>query len=288
MKAVYKKEMRSYFTSMIGCVFIAFIVALFGIYFMVYNLKYGYTSYSYVLGGISFVFLIAVPLLTMRSFAEERRSKTDQLLLTSPVSLSKIVMGKYLAMISIFAIPMAISCIFPVIIKSFGTATFKLDYACILAFFLMGCAYIAIGMFLSALTESQIIAAVTTFAVIFLLHLWDQLVQYLPSSATGNLIMVILILTLLVLLVYNMTENMFLCGIIEGAGIIITVIFYVLKSSKFENLLSNVLGNLSLRATLDKFTSDNLFDIRGLVFFVSVAFVFIFLTVQSLQKRRWS
>ena len=117
MKAIYKKEMRSYFTSMTGCIFIAFVMALLGIYFMVYNLSNGYTSFGSALSAVSFIFLIAVPILTMRSFSEERHNRTDQLLLTAPVSLPRVVMGKYFAMTTIFSIPMAITCIFPLIIK---------------------------------------------------------------------------------------------------------------------------------------------------------------------------
>jgi len=288
MKAIYKKEMRSYFTSMIGCVFIAFVMALLGIYFMVYNLSNGYTSFGSALSSISFIFLIAVPILTMRSFSEERHNKTDQLLLTAPVSLPRVVMGKYLAMITVFLIPMAVSCTFPLIIRHYGTVSFKLDYSCILAFYLMGCAYIAVGMFLSALTESQIIAAVSTFAVLFLLHLWDKLVKYLPTSASGSLITLIILLSLIVLLIYKVTKNWFLSGIIEAAAVIVPVVFYIVKSASFENLITNALKNLSLRTVLENFTTNNIFDIKGLVYYVSVAFVFIFLTIQSQQKRRWS
>ena len=112
---------------MIGYVFIAFLVAYAGVYFMAYNLNYGYPYFSYVLTGILFVLLIAVPVLTMRSFAEDRKNKTDQLLLTSPVSLPKVVLGKYLAMVTILMVPCVIYLIFPLIIKSQGTAYILTD-----------------------------------------------------------------------------------------------------------------------------------------------------------------
>ena len=171
MTAIYKRELKSYFQSMTGYVLIAFLVIFTGIYFMAYNLNSGYPYFSYVLMNINYVLIIIIPMLTMRSFAEERKNKTDQLLLAAPVKLFDIVMGKYLAMVTVFAVPCLIFCIFPIIIKSFGTAYLKVDYLSILMFFLLGCVYLAIGMFLSSLTESQIIAAVTTFGVLLLIYL---------------------------------------------------------------------------------------------------------------------
>ena len=116
MRAIYKRELRSYFHSMIGYVFIAFLVAYTGIYFLAYNLNYGYPYFSYVLSGILFVYLVAIPILTMRCFAEDKKNKTDQMLLTAPVSLFEIVLGKYLAMVTITAVPCVIYLIFPLII----------------------------------------------------------------------------------------------------------------------------------------------------------------------------
>ena len=158
MWAIYKRELMSYFRSMIGCIFIAFLVAFTGIYFTGYNLTAGYPYFSYTLSGSLIVFLVGIPLITMKSFSEERKNKTDQLLLTAPVSLTKIVLGKYMAMVTVVAIPNVIFCLFPLMIKMNGTAYLKVDYLSILVFFLLGCVYVSLGMFLSALTESQIIA----------------------------------------------------------------------------------------------------------------------------------
>ena len=122
MLAVYKRELKAYFQSMVGCVFIAFLTAFTGIYFMAYNLISGYPYFSYTLSGSLVVFLVGIPLITMRSFSEERKNRTDQLLLTAPVSLGKVVMGKYLAMVTVIAIPNLIFCLYPLIIMSQGNA----------------------------------------------------------------------------------------------------------------------------------------------------------------------
>ena len=182
MAAIYKRELKSYFYSMTGYVFIAFVTMFIGIYFMATNMLGGYPYFSYTLGAILIILLIAIPVLTMKSMSEEHHSRTDQLLLTSPVSLTGIVLGKYLAMVTVLLVPILLICFCPLIIAMNGSATLTADYAAILAFFCMGCVYIAVGMFVSALTESQIIAAVGTFAALLVLYLWTDLVSFLPDS----------------------------------------------------------------------------------------------------------
>lgn len=288
MKAIYKRELSSYFHTMIGCVFIAFLIAFTGIYFMAYNLNYGYPYFSYVLSGIQFVLLVAIPVLTMRSFAEDRKNKTDQLLLTSPVSLTRIVAGKYLAMVTIYLIPCVIYLIFPLIIKAQGTAYICSDYLSILMFFLLGCVYISIGIFISSLTESTIIAAIGTMGILVLLYLWSGILDFLPAGAGSNAIALGLILTLLVCGLWHMTRNWLISAaaeIIVIAGIIIT---YVVKSSLFENLLSDWLGNLELTQPMTAITESSYLDVSGVILYLSLIGVFLFLTVQMIQKRRWS
>ena len=137
MIAVYKRELRSYLTSMIGYLFIFFILLLTGIYFSAYQLGAAYPRFEYTLSALTFVFLISVPILTMRVLAEERKQKTDQLLLTAPVSVEKIVFGKYLALVTIFAIPMLIMCVYPLLMTKFGTVSLGAAYTAILGFFLL-------------------------------------------------------------------------------------------------------------------------------------------------------
>ena len=239
MKAIYKRELKSYFQSMIGYAFVAFMMAFVGIYFTAYNLNMGYPYFSYVLSSTLFIFMIAVPVLTMKSFAEERKSKTDQLLLTAPVSVTGVVLGKFFAMVTVFAIPVVMSCVYPLIIKMQGTAYLKVDYAAILVYFAIGCVYIAIGMFLSSLTESQIIAAVSTFAVLLVFNMWSGLIEFLPDGTIGT-------------------------------------------------WLKEFLGKLDFASLLSGLISNSLLDISGLMLCISLVFLFVFLTIQTIQKRRWS
>ena len=232
MKAVYKRELRSYFNSMVGYVFIAILLFVVGLYFLGNNLMGGYPKFSVTLSSVLIVFMVAIPILTMKSMADERRSRTDQMLLTYPVSLVSVVMGKYLAMVTVLAIPMVLFCLCPVIISANGTAYFAGDYASILAFFLMGCVFIAVGMFISSLTESQIIAAVGTFAALLLVYLWGDVATFFPEP------------------------------------------------------VSTILASFTFRDVFSNFADYNVFDLGGLVLYLSIAALFIFLTVQTLRKRR--
>lgn len=288
MLAIYKRELRSYFQSMVGCVFIAFLMAFTGIYFMAYNLTAGYPYFSYTLAGSLIVFIVGIPLITMRSFAEDRKNKTDQLLLTAPVSLGKVVMGKYLAMVTVIGIPNVIFCLYPLIIKSQGTAYLKVDYISIGVFFLLGCVYAAIGMFLSSLTESQIIAFISTFGILLVLYLWDGILSMLPSSAVSGLVWIILLISLIAFYIYHMTGNFVISGGIEAIGVIASLVLYFIKSSLYENLITKMLGKLALANVFTDITSNSIVDVTGIALYLTIIAVFVFLTIQSIQKRRWS
>ena len=288
MLAIYERELKSYFHSMTGCVFIAFLVMFTGIYFMAYHLNAGYPYFSYTLSGSLIVFLVGIPLLTMRSFSEERKTKTDQLLLTAPVSLTKVVLGKYFAMVTVLAVPNVIFCLFPLLIKLQGTAYLLVDYSSIAVFFLLGCVYLAIGMFMSSLTESQIIAFISTFGILLLLYLWDGILSFLPGSAFSGMIGILLILTLIVVYIYHMTKNWMLAAGIEAVGIAAALIVYFVKSSLYENLLTKLLGRLALADVFMNISSSNIVDVSGLLLYVSILIIFVFLTIQTIQKRRWS
>ena len=282
MLAIYKRELKSYFHSMTGCVFIAFLVMFTGIYFMAYNLNAGYPYFSYTLSGSLIVFLVGIPLLTMRSFSEERKTKTDQLLLTAPLSLTKVVLGKYFAMVTVLAVPNVIFCLFPLLIKLQGTAYLLVDYSSIAVFFLLGCVYLAIGMFMSSLTESQIIAFISTFGILLLLYLWDGILSFLPSSALSGMIGILLILTLIVVYIYHMTKNWMLAAGIEAVGSAAALIVYFVKSSLYENLLTKLLGRLALADVFMNISSSNIVDVSGLLLYVSILIIFVFLTIETI------
>ncbi|MDO4805059.1 MAG: ABC transporter permease [Lachnospiraceae bacterium] len=185
MTAIYKRELKSYLTSMYGAIAIAVMLLLVGYMFRYYNLYSGASSLIYAVFNSNLIFYIVVPVLTMRSFAEERRQKTDQLLLTAPVSPLQIVLGKYFALVSVYAIPILVMCVLPLIIMPFGKELMAIDYISILVFFMIGCAYLAVGMFISSLTENQIIAAIGSLFFVFLTMSMHNIYSQLSSVSLG-------------------------------------------------------------------------------------------------------
>jgi len=288
MRAIYKREVRSYYNTLTGWIFMAVMTAFIGVYFMVYNMLNGAAYFSYALSAVLFLFMVLVPLLTMRSMAEERHSKTDQLLLTSPASISGVVLGKFFAMMTVFLVPVLISCLCPLIIRLNGTAFLKADYGTILAFFLLGGVQIAAGLLISALTESQIIAAVGTFSVLLVMYLWDGLVSLLPTSASGSLVGLLIILLAICFLADAISNNWMVTGGIGLVGAVALVGAYIHDSSSFNSLLPNLLGSFSLTDAFTAFATDHVFDLQGLLLYLSLTALLLFLTCQVLQKRRWN
>ena len=287
MTAVYKRELRSYLTSMIGYLFMFFILLLTGIYFSAYQLAAAYPKFEYTLSALTFVCLISVPILTMRVLAEERKQKTDQLLLTSPVSVEKIVLGKYLALVTIFAIPMLIMCLYPLLMSKFGTVSFAAAYTAILGFFLLGCANLAIGVFISSLTESQVIAAVLTFVFLFAFYMMNGISSFFSEGSLSTCITFGLLILAAAIIIYTMIKNFLISAVICVAGEIALVIVYIVNSSFFSGGIQKVLNIFNLSSHFDNF-ANAIFDIKGIVYFLSVIVICMFLTVQSIVKRRWN
>ncbi len=246
MRAIYKRELQSYFHSFLGELFIGAMLFLLGIYFSVYNLFMGYPFIGYALSSIVFVFLISIPILTMRILAEERHQRSDQLILTAPVSVSGIVIGKFLALASIFAIPVAVICLYPLVLSMFGTVSFGESYLAILGFFLYGLASIAVGVFVSSLTESQVIAAVLSFALLFLGYVMSGICNMI--STTGNLLTKLLS-------VFDMADRFesFMNGSLQLSGVVyflsVIVLFLVFTVQSIQKRRYQVsTRNLSMGA----------------------------------------
>ena len=287
MIAVFKKELKSYFTSMIGFVFLAMFLVIVGLYFMIYNLINQSANFSYVLQGIQFLFILIVPVITMRIIAEENRQKTDQLLYTAPVSVSKVTAGKYLALVTLFGIGILIISLYPLILSGFGVVDFAIAYGSIFGFFLLGSAYIAMGLFISSLTESQVIAAVISFVVMLFTYLMTSLAQLLPSDNLSVLLMFIALTVVACIIIQMMMHNVWVTTLIGILCIAALVILYFIRPEIYDNLMVNVLGTVSIATRYDNF-SLGIFDIGALIYYLSISFLFVFLTIQKVRKQRWS
>lgn len=287
MRAVFKHELSSHFTGLTGYVFGAFLLLFTGIFTLVINLAQYSANFAYVFSGMSFIFLIIVPVLTMRVLSEERRQKTDQLLYSLPISMTEVVVGKYLAMLVVFAVPMAIICLYPLVLSSFGDVNLPLSYSAILGFFCMGAALIAMGTFVSSVTENQATSAGLCFVVMLINYYVADLANFVSASAAASLMAVTLAVLLVAVIVWLLTKN---TTVAAGSAVVlegVTLAVYLSDSSLFEGLFPNVMKSLSLYERFNSLLMGSL-DITTFVYYISVIAMMLFLSVQAMEKRRWS
>ena len=287
MIAVFKHELRSYFHSLTAYVFGAFLLAFMGLGAMLYNIQAAYSNFEFVLSFGSLVMVVIVPILTMRVIAEERRQKTDQLLYSLPITTVEVILGKYLALLVLFLIPMAVISLYPLIFSLFGDVYLLTSYGSILAFFLMGAALIALGVFISSLTDNQGFAAGIGIAVILLNYYSVSLAEYTSSTAFGSLVALDVLVLLLGVVVRYVTRNDNLAFGVALVLLIALALAYFADSSLFEGLLPAIMEQLSLFQRFTVFV-NGVFDLTAVVYYLSVAGFFLLLSVQSLEKRRYN
>ena len=287
MTAIYKKELKSYLTSMVGYLFMAFTLALFGLYFTAINLQQGSPEIGDALQNSAFILLIAVPVLTMRVLSEEQKNKTDQLLLTAPVKISDIILGKYLALLTIYVIPVLIMCLYPLLLGTHGTVSYAVSYTSILGYFLLGAAYISVGVFVSSITESQVIAAVVGFVILFLCYVESGIANFFPEGAGSSFFAFFIIIALVCLWIGSMIKNPIITGVIAVIGEGALTAVYFTKSTLLEGKIQDLLGVFNMAGHMDNFV-NGILDIGGVVYYLSVIAICTFLAMQSLQKKRWN
>lgn len=287
MTAVLKHELRLYFRSLTAYVFGGFLLAFVGIGAMLYNIQAAVSNFEYVLSFGCLVFVVIVPILTMRVIAEERKQKTDQLLYALPISTTQVVLGKYLSLLTVYLIPLCIVCVYPLIFSQYGDVYLLTSYGSIFAFFVMGAALIALGVFISSLTDNQGFAAGIGIAVILVNYYSVSLSEYVSSTAYGSYIALCVISLVLAAVIRHLTKNEKLA---YGTGFFLIAVLAVLfftNSEIFEGLLPKIMSQLSLFERFYVFV-NGVFDLTAIVYYLTFAAFFLFLSVQSLEKRRYN
>ena len=287
MAAVFRHECRLLFSGLTAYVYGAFSLFFIAIYMMVYNLTSAYANFEYALAGASFAFIIMIPILTMRIISEEKKQKTDQLLYSLPVSTTQIVVGKFLAVFVTSLIPMCAVVFYPLILKNYGNLYLPTTYGAMFGYIMTAAVLFSIGIFISSITESQAMAAGICFGAMILNYYMVTVAEYATSSAYGSLIAIVVVEIILALLIRNMTRNDVLAQGLGFVAVIGTVVLYIFRSEWFEGLFPNILENISVYERFYQFV-DGIFDYTNVVYFVSVIIFFLFLTVQSLEKRRYN
>ena len=286
MKAVFKHEMGLYYHGLLAYVFGAFLLEFIGIGAMLYNINRAVANFEYALGTFCIGFVALVPILTMRVMAEEKRQKTDQLLSLLPITGVDIVLGKYFAMAVVFIAPMVVACVYPLIFSLYGDVYLPTSYGALFAFICLGLALIAIGMFISSLTESQGMAAGLCVVAMLFCYYSASLADYISSTAF-NVAALLVLSALLALIVRRLTRS-------DVAGLIILVlcvaavaITWLVNPSSLETLLPDLMNKLSLFERFYTFV-NGVFDVTAIVYYASVAVFFLFLCVQSWEKKRYN
>lgn len=287
MTAVLKHELRTYFHSLTAYVFGAFLLAFVGIGAMMYNIQAAVSNFEFVLSFGCLIFVVIVPILTMRVIAEERKQKTDQLLYSLPITTTQVVLGKYLSLLVVYLIPLCLVCLYPLIFSQFGDVYLLTAYGSLLAFFIMGAALIALGIFISSLTDNQGFAAGIGIAAILFNYYSVSLSEYVSSTSVGSLAALCVIVVVLCVVIKYLTKNenlAYVIGFVLIAGLMVT---YYIDATFFEGLLPGIMTKLSLFERFYVFV-NGIFDMTGIVYYTTVIIFFLFLSIQSLEKRRYN
>lgn len=287
MIAVMKHELSNYFHSLTTYIFGGILLVCVGVGAMFYNIQQAVANFEFVLSFVSLIFVIIVPILTMRVIAEEKKQKTDQLLYALPITTTQIVVGKFLALLILYLIPLALISLYPLIFAQYGELYLLTAYGSILAFFFLGAALLAVGTFISSLTENQGFAAGITMLVILFNYFSVSLAENISSTAMGTVLALCILAVLLGVLVRYLTKNENLAYGVGLVLILITGIVFFMDQTLFEGLLPEIMTKLSL---FERFTSfvNGVFDMTAIVYYITVIVLFLFLTVQSLEKRRYN
>lgn len=287
MIAVLKHELSGYFHSLTAYIFSAFLLAFVGIGALIYNIQSAVANFEYVLGYVCLGFVVIIPILTMRVIAEERKQKTDQLLYSLPLRTSQIVTGKYFALLAVFLVPLCIVAVYPLIFAQFGEVYLLTSYGSLFAFFMMGTAMIAAGIFISSLTENQGFAAGIAIPVILLNYYSVTLAEYVSSTAFGSVVAILVLVLLLGFIIRYLTQNQNLANGISILLMLAVVGIFSVDSSQFEGLLPDMMKKLSLFERFYTFV-NGVFDLTAIIYYITVIIFFLFLSVQSLEKRRYN
>ena len=269
MIAVWKHELKNYFHSLTAYIFGAFLLAFIGLGALRYNIQAAVSNFEFVLSYGCLIFVVIVPILTMRVIAEERRQKTDQLLYSLPITTVQVVLGKYLALLVVYAVPLCLISLYPLIFSQYGDVYLPTSYGSILAFLVLGAALIALGMFLSSLTDNQGFAAGIGIAVILFNYYSVSLSEYVSSTAFGSMVAICVLILALWGIIRYLTKNETLAYGVSFLLLAVTVVAYQMDAASFEGLLPKIMTQLSLFERFYVFV-NGVFDMTAIVYYAAV------------------
>lgn len=286
MFAVYTREMKSFFNSFTGYITIAFFLLFAGIFVTVNNLFVGSSAIEYSYSNTVLVYLFAIPILTMKTMSEEKRAGTDILLRSLPLKTTDYILGKYFAVITMILIPTAIIFSYTLILSFYGSVNLISAIFGTLALYMCGCALAAIGLFISSLTSSMVTSAISCFGAMLLVYFMPALTMLLPASALGSMIVFTILILLIGLLVYKLSANLTFALGFTCVSELILLGAYFIKSEWLEGSVRKLFSAFSVTSRVEIFTSTAILDLSAILYFITVAFIFVFFTAQSAEKAR--
>lgn len=282
MLAIYKKELKSYFTTMTGYIFLAVLYLSVAFNFMLYNIESNLSSFSYTLTSSFIVYLVIVPLLTMRTFGDDN----DKLLFTSPVSNLEIVVAKFLAATTLFLIGILLIGVFPILINVYGVLPVAETRNIFLGYSLLVISFISIGIFISSVVLNQVVSSILTFITLLLVFSMDTALPNLPTGQTASILFLMFLSLGVATIIYSNTKSFLVSGLMLLLLCAIIFIIYANNLSLFDSLIFKILNWFSLMSRFNNF-SIGIFDSSDLIYFVTFPIAFVFLTTFQLEKRRW-
>ena len=287
MLAVYKRELRAYMNNVYGWLFMAIFLLFTGYMMFQNNLYDGMPEFELTLSASQYALLLLIPILCMRSMAEDRHNKTDMFYLSLPMKTSSVVLGKYFAMLTVYAIPCVILCVYPLVLGAFGPVNYLVAYLSILLYLILGAALIAVCQFLSSLTDNLVIAAVLGVLAVAVLLFAPFLSYVLPLTAIASFIGLVVLALLLAGVAFLATHNLNVTAITGAVAVVPLSVVYILSRSSFEGLFPSLLRFISPFAHFATFCQFGTFSVQSLILLLSYPVLFVFLTVQSADKKRW-
>ncbi len=277
MRALYRKELSSYFYTLNGYICIFLVLLFSGIFFTILNISEQSGNFDSTASMISYIFLLAVPIITMKSYASQNENQKSHISMILPVNPLKVALAKYFSLLTVYTIPFVFIALYPIFISVNGGGDLAWSECSLLGLFLFGAFLISIGMFISSLSPNQTVSAIITFAVLFVQYLYQTIRIAIPYDSFTNFIIIISAILLLGWVIYVYSRHIPTAVLFSAVSVISIAVVYLIDSSIFYGSVYNIITFLSVSSGFYTFSSG-IFSVQGIVFYISFTALFILLT----------
>ncbi|MCL2520017.1 MAG: ABC transporter permease [Spirochaetaceae bacterium] len=287
MKAIYFKELTYFFKTPLGYVYLGLNLFIIGLLFTLQNLFAMSSNFTNFLGPAQIVFFFTSPLLTMRLYTEERRAKTDQLLLTSPITPLEIMLGKVLAAATMFGLTLLMVLFYLLILNIFGWPDLGLAAGALVGYILLSLSFISLGLYVSTIVDSQMSAATLTVGLIFSFWIMANLIPIIPTTVNFSFGAFGVITLLFSWRLWRKSANARLTILVAVGLLLVIGLLYLILNEGFVRLIPNMMLALSLSSRYDNFLRG-VIRLSDVVFYLSFSAFFVYLAAWRLEEGRYA